>query len=346
MTKQMPLPVLSLVLSNKVYRQIKIVILMRSVTSSGQVIADVLEKKDIPIRCPILSRGGKFTSEFIVPILDWLRVEHPLPKNQTEEIEEEQKARHLFETIKEWISAKQEDIFWDDLNRWREMLDAKKDEAYDLRGRLYDFLNTCEIRLAHDDSDLIVSMGIASQIIRSVEEIHRRRLTGQERRTPRGLLSEAYFALMRKQQDFGESMPVDVTDHGVTITTVHQAKGLEWPIVIIPMLNNRRFPLSPRHQESSYPDEIAGRYGTSTEDERRLFYVAVTRATQRLFLLDSTSEKMGKRSLFLNELDGDKIIQVEEMGQIDPEVFRIAQEDLKIADAAPIRIGLWDCYSI
>ena len=154
----------------------KIVILMRSVTSSGQVIADVLEKKDIPIRCPILSRGGKFTSEFIVPILDWLRVEHPLPKNQTEEIEEEQKARHLFETIKEWISAKQEDIFWDDLNRWREMLDAKKDEAYDLRGRLYDFLNTCEIRLAHDDSDLIVSMGIASQIIRSVEEIHRRRL--------------------------------------------------------------------------------------------------------------------------------------------------------------------------
>lgn len=59
----------------------------------------------------------------------------------------------------------------------------------------------------------------------------------------------------------------------VTITTVHRAKGLEWPLVIVPGLTDRDFPC--RHRRGK----------TDIESERRLFYVAMTRARERLALI-------------------------------------------------------------
>ena len=60
-------------------------------------------------------------------------------------------------------------------------------------------------------------------------------------------------------------------DH-MTLTTVHQAKGMEWPVVILPWLVDTIFP-SARSIEDGNLDE-----------ERRLFYVAVTRAKDRLYM--------------------------------------------------------------
>ncbi len=59
----------------------------------------------------------------------------------------------------------------------------------------------------------------------------------------------------------------------VRITTVHRAKGLEWPIVILPRLSETRFPHLRKNQR---PD---------IQSERRLFYVAITRATRYLILI-------------------------------------------------------------
>lgn len=63
---------------------------------------------------------------------------------------------------------------------------------------------------------------------------------------------------------------------GVRITSIHKAKGLEWPIVIIPALSARY-----------YPYEAEGTFTTksSEESERRLFYVAMTRAKEDLYLI-------------------------------------------------------------
>jgi DNA helicase-2/ATP-dependent DNA helicase PcrA len=76
----------------------------------------------------------------------------------------------------------------------------------------------------------------------------------------------------------------------VRIMTVHKAKGMQWPVVFVPALLRNRFP-SPRMggrsvwhilDESAVDDHT--RYRGSVEDERRLFYVAVTRSQKFLFL--------------------------------------------------------------
>ena len=67
-------------------------------------------------------------------------------------------------------------------------------------------------------------------------------------------------------------------DH-MHLTTVHQAKGMEWPVVILPWLADTVFP-SARSVEDGNLDE-----------ERRLFYVAVTRAKDRLYLCVPRSKK-------------------------------------------------------
>jgi superfamily I DNA/RNA helicase len=57
----------------------------------------------------------------------------------------------------------------------------------------------------------------------------------------------------------------------VTLSTVHQAKGLEWNTVFVLSLVENRFPLPARE-----PADL--------EEERRLFYVALTRARDELYL--------------------------------------------------------------
>jgi DNA helicase-2/ATP-dependent DNA helicase PcrA len=74
----------------------------------------------------------------------------------------------------------------------------------------------------------------------------------------------------------------DLLIDAVDLTTVHSSKGLEWPAVFIPSLTSNRFPsmYSGRSQNWLVPREMfdAPRYEGGSDDERRLFYVAMTRA--------------------------------------------------------------------
>ena len=87
-------------------------------------------------------------------------------------------------------------------------------------------------------------------------------------------------------------------DECVTLMTVHSAKGLEFPIVIIAGMEEGLFP------HSNSINEAEG-----VEEERRLFYVAITRAMEQLFLF-STDSRMrfgggytpSIRSRFIDEI--------------------------------------------
>ncbi len=89
-------------------------------------------------------------------------------------------------------------------------------------------------------------------------------------------------------------------DEKVILSTIHQAKGLEWSAVMVIWLSEGRFPAA-RALES----------GESLEEERRLLYVATTRAKEDLCLCYPImggrwgQAPIMKRSRFIQELESD-----------------------------------------
>ena len=87
----------------------------------------------------------------------------------------------------------------------------------------------------------------------------------------------------------------------VTISTIHSAKGLEWPVVFVNSLVDG---MTPHYRSLSDFEEL--------EEERKLFYVACSRAKNRLFLtapeyFSSYSGYFDKPSRFIAELPADKL---------------------------------------
>lgn len=72
-----------------------------------------------------------------------------------------------------------------------------------------------------------------------------------------------------------ESAAADFSGGSVTLSTIHQAKGLEWSVVFLISLCDGMFP----HQRVIDDGDLAG-----LEEERRLFYVGITRAKDQLYL--------------------------------------------------------------
>ena len=101
----------------------------------------------------------------------------------------------------------------------------------------------------------------------------------------------------------------------VTLMTVHSAKGLEFPYVFVVGL-----------EEQLFPSMMSGESQESLEEERRLFYVAITRAEKRLFLSFATSRfKWGQfidcePSRFISEIN-DVFLEKHELELINKKNF-------------------------
>ncbi|MGH7881710.1 MAG: ATP-dependent helicase, partial [Candidatus Dormibacteraceae bacterium] len=118
---------------------------------------------------------------------------------------------------------------------------------------------------------------------------------------------------MVRESGIDESEPTsDSVEPAVQVMSIHQSKGLEFEVVLIPSLVDGRLPQSRRAELAELTGSLLNSEVRKDIDhlaeERRLLYVAMTRARQKLFLTSSSrygGPRKWKQSRFITELSPD-----------------------------------------
>jgi ATP-dependent DNA helicase Rep len=184
---------------------------------------------------------------------------------------------------------------------------------------------TGEIGLKEDINAGSTSSKIAERRWGNVESL----LNVFVRREEQGKGDREHFAefirLIALRQDDEQE---EATDR-VTLTTMHGAKGLEFPYVFVVGLEEGLMPHQRTIDERANDVTPDGDGATSLEEERRLFYVAVTRARDRLYLCRAKSRGMrGKPvprtpSRFLLEVPKELYVEREENTPVAPQMEKV-----------------------
>ncbi|MHB1136427.1 MAG: UvrD-helicase domain-containing protein [Coriobacteriia bacterium] len=122
---------------------------------------------------------------------------------------------------------------------------------------------------------------------------------------PEARTLEAFLEWVALRSDLDE---VGDDDRAVTMMTLHAAKGLEYPVVFLPGMEDMIFP----HASAIFEQ-------TGLEEERRLCYVGITRARERLYILHASSRMLfgqtqyNQPSRFIGEIP-DEHLKLEGVG--------------------------------
>jgi len=148
-------------------------------------------------------------------------------------------------------------------------------------------------------------------------------------------LSELAAFLSHAALEAGEGQGEAGTDC-VQLMTLHSAKGLEFPVVFLVGLEDGLFPTQRSVEDPS-----------RLEEERRLAYVGITRARERLVLCYAESrrqygsETLSRPSRFLDELPAHLLTEVRPRAKISRPVYttRVSRGHADLDDTLPIKLG-------
>lgn len=312
-------------LVKKGFRYKDIALLFRSVRTSAPPFIQEFEERGIPFRCA--GRTGLFMQPeacVLGKTYAWL-----LDNEWKSDRFGDSEAVSLSDLVAEY-----QDLFsggkkiaglQKHLTEWKGEVEAATAPANLVRDvyRLFNLLGVQNFDL--DDPTASARMGCLarfSQILADFEHVKRRARYVEEGGEFRGgqdrgiwfyrqLFNYLQFYALDAYEDFEGEDTFDLD--AVDILTVHQSKGLEWPVVFLPSLVDGRFPSGKagRPQDwlvpaSVFPAEVRSRYEGSEVEERRLFYVALTRAKDVVYLSRFLKIKNKKKpSPFLLEVAGD-----------------------------------------
>ena len=185
------------------------------------------------------------------------------------------------------------------LDRFLSRFEELAEQVYELspRALLHAFMTQtgwmARLALQADPEDVVEARNLARffDVVRSHESLF------PEDRLPQFV---EHLELLRES---GDSPPTVESDHhgaAVSILTVHGSKGLEFPAVFMVGLTARRFPSWHREDPLEFPPELMTESSQEseeahTDEERRLFYVGMTRA-QRLLWLSMAYDEGNRRS--------------------------------------------------
>lgn len=152
------------------------------------------------------------------------------------------------------------------------------------------------------------NLGKFSQVISDFESIHFHSKPAEK------YASFADFLQYRAEDAYPEGWQDNqyANPDAIRIMTVHQAKGMQWPVVFLPALLRNRFPAAkiggPGVWHLLPRNGIKGqaRFEGTVEDERRLFYVAMTRAQKFLHMtwapIAGKNNRYARASEFWNDI--------------------------------------------
>ncbi|MFA4889479.1 MAG: UvrD-helicase domain-containing protein [Candidatus Omnitrophota bacterium] len=123
-----------------------------------------------------------------------------------------------------------------------------------------------------------------------------------------------HLNLLIEAGDDPPTVEADLDSDAVNVLTIHKAKGLEFRVVFLVSLVNGRFPVNRRRQALELPDglikEILPEGDIHIQEERRLFYVGMTRAKEELYLTSASDyggARLRRLSQFVAEALGKEV---------------------------------------
>lgn len=249
------------------------------------------------LKIPYIVRGGLrfFEQAHIKDIMAYFRV--------AENVKDEVAWRRVF-THTEGIGSKTADIlisYIPEINEIEDIMKIMEDKKVNIRAqeKLVALISLIEkikiIDSIPEGINLIMDSNYAVYLSKKYKdaddryqdiEMLKEIASGYSNRTD--FISEASLQEYAKGEHPDKSFPL-------VLSTIHQAKGLEWKIVFIIGVSDKHFP----HPSSSMDIQ-------ALEEERRIFYVAITRAKEDLYITYFTRDFYrtftGKKSLFLEEI--------------------------------------------
>jgi len=273
--------------------------------SHKNILLDHLRQQEIP--CQVVSQVGAFEQDEIIDILSLLRV-----------IDNPHDTVSLFRVL----SIECFDIAPDKLIKLSQQARAKKKSLYDILEDKKELINSLVLyNLKNGLRDLLPVILEETNYLKAILENNRLEDTEKLNNISRlaDFIREFYFSGRRpslkeflEYLDFfiksGGELPRDETParlKAIQFMSVHQAKGLEFPYVFVIGLVQGRFPTRRRPERIPFPAELMKEFlpqgDFHLQEERRLFYVAMTRAEKALYL-SSVKAPYKKPSVFVNEI--------------------------------------------
>lgn len=283
-------------------------ILLRSVRSNAGPILEALEAAKIP--AVVIGFNNLFERPEIAACVALFG--YVVNEVSEAELADTWRAADIGYSTADWDAA------LDLVRERREWPPTSKRDVYTLQRTFLDFLerlNLREERIPSRAGEIIYyNLGKFSQVISDFENIHFHSQPAEKHQTFYGFLvhnAPSYYP--EGAQDNALATP-----DAVQVMTVHQSKGLEWPVVFVPALLRNRFPaagVGGRTVWNVLPQAaVAGadRYGGGMADERRVFYVALTRSQKYLYCSYAPIAGKGNRyarpSAFVAEMSRPQII--------------------------------------
>jgi DNA helicase II / ATP-dependent DNA helicase PcrA len=287
-------------------------ILLRSVARNGAPILEALAKNDIPH--VVLGMNTLFETKEAIAARELFYFMAHRPHSD----------RHTVRNA--WQSS---DLSLEAANLENALADAEKardsmetpTERYGVYSVQRSFLRFIEVagvreeRISSDRAEIVLyNLGKFSQLISDFETIHYHSQPKEKYE------SFADFLEYRAANAYPEGWQSNqyANPNAVRIMTVHQAKGMQWPIVFVPALIKNRFPAAAQGGRNQWhiiqPALISkqARFRGSIEDERRLFYVALTRSQKFLHLTYAPvagNQKFQRVSEFLTDIYRSKFVK-------------------------------------